>query len=346
MAGRTTARSGARTGSSARRPVRSGSGYRRRPVRRRRNPDLIDRAIDGVGRGVARAGKGVGRGIGRTREIDAVHRRGLLGVLLLGLAVVVAAGVWFEAGGPVGRGMSTGLGAVVGLAAVLVPVLLVALGLLLLTAEGRAGGPPADRRRVAPADPRRARRRAHRCWAAHRAGPLGRRRRSAGIPGGRAAGQRAPVLGGRAGAGAPVGLRRPAAHRHPGPGPARPGPAPSRPGPVDEPDAAGRTTRSPPTPIADGERPPPLRRPSRRRQARATDEPAPDSEGVDAPNAAPPRAVHVRPPPLRRPGRTPWVRRCGSRCASRLVTARTPLPPSDLLPTGPAPGPAAAPTTR
>jgi S-DNA-T family DNA segregation ATPase FtsK/SpoIIIE len=146
MAGRATAggrSSGSRTTrATPRRPART-SATRRSPARRtRRNPDLLDRAIDGVGRGVARAGRGVGRGIGRTRDIDPVHRRGGLGVLVLVLAVVVGAGVWAGAGGPVGQWLSDVLGAVVGLGAQVVPVLLFVVGVVLMTTEAHQEARP------------------------------------------------------------------------------------------------------------------------------------------------------------------------------------------------------------
>ena len=147
MAGRATAggrSSGSRTArGTTRKPTARKPPARRSPARRsRRNPDLLDRAIDGVGRGVARAGKGVGRGIGRTREIDPVHRRGGLGVLVLVLAVVVGAGVWAGAGGPVGQIFSDALAAVVGLGAQLVPVLLFVVGVVLMTTEAHSEARP------------------------------------------------------------------------------------------------------------------------------------------------------------------------------------------------------------
>ena len=147
MAGRATAggrSSGSRTArGTTRKPPARKPPARRSPARRsRRNPDLLDRAIDGVGRGVARAGKGVGRGIGRTREIDPVHRRGGLGVLVLVLAVVVGAGVWAGAGGPVGQIFSDALAAVVGLGAQLVPVLLFVVGVVLMTTEAHSEARP------------------------------------------------------------------------------------------------------------------------------------------------------------------------------------------------------------
>ncbi|GAA1830107.1 DNA translocase FtsK [Pseudonocardia ailaonensis] len=77
--------------------------------------------------------KSAGRAAGRTREIDPAHRRDGLGVLFIVLAVISAAGVWWEAGGPVGRGFSAAVGAVFGLAGVLLPVILLVVGIVLMT---------------------------------------------------------------------------------------------------------------------------------------------------------------------------------------------------------------------
>jgi S-DNA-T family DNA segregation ATPase FtsK/SpoIIIE len=118
--------------STARRP--SGSG--RRPAPRkpppRRGPDLLDRGLDAVGRGIGRLGRSAGRTIGRTRELDPAHRRDGLGVVLLVLAVVSAAGIWWGAGGPVGRGLSAAVGYVIGLGSTVLPVLLALTGIALM----------------------------------------------------------------------------------------------------------------------------------------------------------------------------------------------------------------------
>ena len=101
--------------------------------------------IDAVGRGVARLGRSAGRALGRTREIDPAHRRDGLGVALLVLAVVSAAGIWFGAAGPVGRAVSAGIGYVVGRGAVVLPVLLAVVGVVLMATQPR----PDTRPRVA-----------------------------------------------------------------------------------------------------------------------------------------------------------------------------------------------------
>jgi DNA segregation ATPase FtsK/SpoIIIE, S-DNA-T family len=137
MAGRTTTNRGGASrstpgrGSSARKPPAGRRPPARRPAPK--GPDMLDKTIDGVGRGVAKTAKATGRAVGRVREIDPDHRRDGIGVLLLVLAVVCAAGIWFGAGGPVGQWLSSAIGYVVGLGAMLLPVLLALAGIVVLT---------------------------------------------------------------------------------------------------------------------------------------------------------------------------------------------------------------------
>ncbi|RTL64900.1 MAG: DNA translocase FtsK [Pseudonocardiaceae bacterium] len=128
-----------RGGSSARRPAA------RKPAPAKKSPDLIDKGIDAVGRGVVKLGRSAGKAAGRTREIDPAHRRDGLGVGFIVLAVISAAGIWWGAGGPVGRGFSAAVGAVFGTPGVLLPLLLVVVGIVLMTTEAN----PESRPRVA-----------------------------------------------------------------------------------------------------------------------------------------------------------------------------------------------------
>ncbi|MEO6879428.1 MAG: DNA translocase FtsK 4TM domain-containing protein [Mycobacteriaceae bacterium] len=97
-----------------------------------REPGLTARAVRAGWGGLAR-GVGAGaRAVGRTREIEPGHRRDGIALALLAVAVVVAAGVWWGAGGPVGAGVDTGLRAVVGAAATLIPLLAVILAVTLM----------------------------------------------------------------------------------------------------------------------------------------------------------------------------------------------------------------------
>ncbi|WP_214406047.1 DNA translocase FtsK [Pseudonocardia lacus] len=138
---------------SPRSPARRTTGSTRRPAARKpppkRGPDLLDRAIDGVGRGIARMGRKVGKAAGRTRELDPAHRRDGVGVVLMVLAVVSAAGIWWGAGGPVGQWLSTAISYVIGNGAVVLPVLLLGAGIVLMATEPS----PQTRPRVAVGTP-------------------------------------------------------------------------------------------------------------------------------------------------------------------------------------------------
>lgn len=148
MAGKTVARSGARTSRSkagtrsGARPGRPAKAAPRRKPASRRGPSPVGAAGAAVGRG-ARAGwlmlaRGAGstaRSVGRAREIEPGHRRDGIALALLGIAVVVAAGSWFDAARPVGQWIDTVLRTLVGDAVVLVPVVLAAIAVVLMRSE-------------------------------------------------------------------------------------------------------------------------------------------------------------------------------------------------------------------
>lgn len=129
MAGRST--TGRRTTSTrGRQPARraASTGRARSGSARRPASAPPKDVIHWLGRlyGVLRAG------VGRLGDIDPAHRRDGLALVLIGLAVIVGAGVWFDAGGPVGHGVKIGLTSVAGLGAYPLPVLMVGLGLYLM----------------------------------------------------------------------------------------------------------------------------------------------------------------------------------------------------------------------
>ncbi len=84
----------------------------------------------------------MGRAVRRTGDLDPAHRRDGLGVAMLVLAVISAAGLWFGTGGPVGRALTTGISYVVGLGAVVLPVLLAAAGVALMVRAPSPEGRP------------------------------------------------------------------------------------------------------------------------------------------------------------------------------------------------------------
>ncbi|WP_338892730.1 FtsK/SpoIIIE family DNA translocase [Rhodococcus sovatensis] len=98
--------------------------------------------MSAVGRGVSStwsmAAKGVGattRTVSKAKDIEHGHRRDGIALGLIAVSVIVAAAVWFSAGGPVGEWIEIAVRAVVGDAGYLVPVLGVALAVVLMRSE-------------------------------------------------------------------------------------------------------------------------------------------------------------------------------------------------------------------
>ena len=82
--------------------------------------------------------KGTGtaaRSVGRAREIDSGHRRDGIALSLLGIAVVIAAGSWFQAARPVGAWIDAALRLFIGSAVGLVPLIGAGVALLLMRTE-------------------------------------------------------------------------------------------------------------------------------------------------------------------------------------------------------------------
>ncbi|KAA2258621.1 DNA translocase FtsK [Solihabitans fulvus] len=139
MAGRTgTSRKGTTRGGGGSKP-RSGASRARRPAAKR---PAAKRSNASFGKGVTATwgllAKGVGgmaRAVGRTKELDPAHRRDGLGLVLIALAVITAAGVWWRAGGPVGGWVEIAVRSSIGRLAVLLPIVLVVLGIVLMRTE-------------------------------------------------------------------------------------------------------------------------------------------------------------------------------------------------------------------
>ena len=89
----------------------------------------LGRALRAVWLGIAHALGAVVRRIGSTaRDLEPEHRRDGLGLLLIGLAVVVAAAVWWQLPGGVGDGVRTVVNGSVGLLGWFVPLALFSYG--------------------------------------------------------------------------------------------------------------------------------------------------------------------------------------------------------------------------
>ncbi|OZF42805.1 cell division protein FtsK [Rhodococcus sp. 14-2470-1b] len=98
--------------------------------------------MSAVGRGMSSGWSMAARGVGATtrtvskaKDIEHGHRRDGLALGLIAVSVVVAAAVWFSAGGPVGEWIEIAVRAIVGDAGYIVPVLGVAVAVLLMRTE-------------------------------------------------------------------------------------------------------------------------------------------------------------------------------------------------------------------
>jgi DNA segregation ATPase FtsK/SpoIIIE, S-DNA-T family len=149
-------RSSTRSRSTSRKPAPRRPARSRRPAPRavRNGPGpvyrffaLLGRGLAAVWLGIAHAVGAAARGIGRSaRDLDPEHRRDGVGLLLMGVAVVTAAAVWWQLpGGPM-ETLRTIVAGSVGKVGWLVPLMLVVIGLRNMRDPERNG--PAGRQLI------------------------------------------------------------------------------------------------------------------------------------------------------------------------------------------------------
>ncbi|ANZ38460.1 cell division protein FtsK [Lentzea guizhouensis] len=137
MAGRTgTSRKTTSRGKAPAKP-RARSTASRKPAPRK-SGGAVSAVWGGVGRGVG----SVVRTVSRTKDLDPEHRRDGLGLLLIALAFVTGAGVWWQAGGPVGKWVDVAVRSSVGFPAVIVPVVLLTIGVTLMRTDPQPDARP------------------------------------------------------------------------------------------------------------------------------------------------------------------------------------------------------------
>ncbi|TQF65374.1 DNA translocase FtsK [Rhodococcus spelaei] len=93
---------------------------------------------NGLGRGWTLAARGVGattRTVSKAADIEHGHRRDGIALGLIAGSVIIAAAMWFAAGGPVGNWIETAVRAVFGGAAALLPVIGVGIAVVLMRSE-------------------------------------------------------------------------------------------------------------------------------------------------------------------------------------------------------------------
>ncbi|MEU6150360.1 DNA translocase FtsK [Actinosynnema sp. NPDC047251] len=91
-----------------------------------------------LGRGVG----GVVRAVGRGKELDPAHRRDGLALVLIALAVITGAGVWWQAGGPVGQWVDVAVRSSVGTPALILPLVLLVVGVALMRTDANPEARP------------------------------------------------------------------------------------------------------------------------------------------------------------------------------------------------------------
>ncbi|MEU6267885.1 FtsK/SpoIIIE family DNA translocase [Saccharopolyspora shandongensis] len=109
---------------------------------RRTAPKRSTRTSSKGGGSIARGVGTVVRAVGKTKELDPAHRRDGLALIFLATAVIAAAGVWWQAGGPVGHWFDWALRSVIGVAAVVLPIVLLITAVLLMRTETSAEARP------------------------------------------------------------------------------------------------------------------------------------------------------------------------------------------------------------
>ncbi|MEU8227057.1 DNA translocase FtsK 4TM domain-containing protein [Kribbella sp. NPDC048915] len=130
---------------------RGGSTAARTSTPRNSGPGPFAAAMLALGRGVVKVWIGIAhllggmvRGIGHSaRDLEPEHRRDGAGLFLIGLAVVVAAAIWWDLPGSVGDGIRTVVGGSIGLLGWALPLMLLVIAVRTLRHPDRNG--PAGR---------------------------------------------------------------------------------------------------------------------------------------------------------------------------------------------------------
>ncbi len=73
--------------------------------------------------------------MGRTKDLDAAHRRDGLAFGLIAVGVIAGAGIWWHAAGPVGRWLEIGVRSTIGAAAMALPMVVLVIGIALMRSD-------------------------------------------------------------------------------------------------------------------------------------------------------------------------------------------------------------------
>lgn len=128
---KSTTRNSARSRPSSRPAARRPAA--RRPSRS--SPGTFAKTVRGGWTLLAKGVGGLARAVGRTRDLEAEHRRDGVALGLIALGLVTAVGVMWEAAGPVGRWVAIGTRSVFGAASAALPLALVVAAIALMRSE-------------------------------------------------------------------------------------------------------------------------------------------------------------------------------------------------------------------
>ncbi|WP_433263806.1 DNA translocase FtsK [Actinosynnema sp. CS-041913] len=144
MAGRTgTSRGkgttrGSRAGSKPRAAASKPRSRATKAAPRKKSSGSVAKVWGLLGRGVGSIVRAVGRG----KELDPEHRRDGLALVLIALAVITGAGVWWQAGGPVGQWVDVAVRSSVGAPAMILPLVLLTVGVTLMRTDPKPEARP------------------------------------------------------------------------------------------------------------------------------------------------------------------------------------------------------------
>ncbi|MEU7529844.1 DNA translocase FtsK [Saccharothrix sp. NPDC042600] len=138
MAGRTGSPRGKGTTRKGGSKPRARTSRSRPAPRKPAGSGSVGKAWGLLGRGVG----GVVRAVGRGKDLDPEHRRDGLGLVLIAAAVITGAGVWWQAGGPVGQWVDVAVRSSVGAPAMIVPLVLLAVGVTLMRTDPKPEARP------------------------------------------------------------------------------------------------------------------------------------------------------------------------------------------------------------
>ncbi|MHA4849466.1 DNA translocase FtsK [Rhodococcus sp. MSC1_016] len=127
-----------RKATSPRAGAARGGGGRKPAAKKASGASPLKSVGRGIGAGWSLVAKGVGattRTVGKAAEIEQGHRRDGIALGLIAMSVVIAGGIWFSAGGPVGEWIETGVRAVFGGASAVLPVIGVGIAVVLMRTE-------------------------------------------------------------------------------------------------------------------------------------------------------------------------------------------------------------------